>query len=391
MDINNTISKLYNNAGFMQKYGGQLYITGLIIFVFSIGITYVNVLNHTQHIKKNWSHERCNPFIIPLAGWINNTNKKTESNYKYTIDNFEFCLSSYVKTTFSYLIDTFKHMLTGLYDVFMDILNIISGVINYFMSIENSLFSILENAWGLALQATVGMQELLNKSRDSFNRIIGVVITVLYTQMLLFRMSILWMITTPIFMIFTMVTNILVDLLMTCIRFQIKIIVMWTMYIVCAIKSISACLATTGGFYTGLAAIATFASGVASDIAGTIMEAAGVAIAAIPFQEATGAAMEGAGIAMEEVGVGEETVAVGEGATATAEGIFGLSLSTSKMVGCGVNIMSKAMMVILIIAVTVQITALTVIIYLLFVCLHFVKVTLGQMNIPGQGIPGISF
>ena len=88
MSINKSISKLYNNAGFIEKYGGEVWITILILFIFGVAFTYINVLNHVNSVKKNWGHERCNPFIIPLAGWINNTNKDSESDFQYTVDNF---------------------------------------------------------------------------------------------------------------------------------------------------------------------------------------------------------------------------------------------------------------------------------------------------------------
>ena len=83
--------------------------------------------------KKNWGHERCNPFIIPLAGWINNPNKKTESDFQYTVDNFEFCLGSVVQSVFQFIADSFKFILQGLANLFQDILNILSGINNPFV------------------------------------------------------------------------------------------------------------------------------------------------------------------------------------------------------------------------------------------------------------------
>ena len=52
MNINKTISKLYNNATLMERYGGEVYITILILFIFGVAFTYVNVLNHVSSIKK---------------------------------------------------------------------------------------------------------------------------------------------------------------------------------------------------------------------------------------------------------------------------------------------------------------------------------------------------
>tara|TARA_Y100000389_G_scaffold49369_1_gene45062 strand:+ start:1194 stop:2369 length:1176 start_codon:yes stop_codon:yes gene_type:complete len=391
MDINHTISKLYNDAGFMQKYGGEFWLAGLIIFIFGVAITYVNVLNHMHSIKKNWSHERCNPFIIPLAGWINNTNKKTESNYKYTVDNFEFCLSNYIKSSFSFIVDAFKYMLQGVYDIFKDLLLIISDIINYIMSIIKSIFEALENAWGLALQATAGMQQVLNKAEDSFNRIIGFFVTVLYVKIMLFRMSILWLITTPVFMLFTVLINVFVDILLVCIAYQIKVTAMWAAYLLCGTYVISRCSSMTMAFFESLASAAGWAVSGAMGLAGAIMAGIGISLSASIVTAPAGAADEGAATGMLISSAAAAGAAAAAAAAAVAQTAYGVIQANAYTLGCILVVVRKILQIIMILATFVQFTACTVILYLMFTCMHFVKVTLGQMNIPGQGIPGLSF
>lgn len=391
MDINHTILKLYNNAGFMQKYGGEVWLAGLIIFIFGVAITYVNVLNHMHSIKKNWSHERCNPFIIPLAGWINNTNKKTESNYKYTVDNFEFCLSNYIKSSFSFIVDAFKYMLQGIYDIFKDLLLIISDIINYIMSIIKAIFDALENAWGLALQATAGMEELLNKAQDSFNRIVGFFVTVLYVKILLFRMSIMWLITTPIFMLFTVLINVFVDILLTCIAYQIKVTAMWAAYLLCGIVVITRCSSQTTSEYTADGSVTAAATGGTLAAVATAEAATAAALASNPLTAEEAAAAAAAAAATAAAAAAAEAEAAALAATSVSAQLYAGIKNTVYALGCALAVVKKLLQIITVLATFVQVTALTVILYLMFTCIHFVKVTLGQMNVPGQGIPGLSF
>ena len=391
MNINKTISKLYNNATLMERYGGQVYITVFILFIFGVAFTYINVLNHVSSIKKNWGHERCNPFIIPLAGWINNPNKKTESDFQYTVDNFEFCLGSVVKSVFQFIADSFRFLLQGIAGLFQDILNILSGIINFIMSIIASILGLLQNAWGLALQASVGLQETLNKSRDTFSRLVGFVVVVLYTKMLLFRMSIAWMITTPIFMLFSLLVQLLVELLLKCITNQAVTIYMWGKFAYCVLTTNAENALEDEAEADAAEGTTETASAATSNISGTVAETTGGVEAADPFTAAAAPASFATGVMMFIKAVASAVraaISFTSGVVAT----IGAALNAAYVaMSCSLSIMSAVMTVFRTVFFSIQIAAAIVLIYLMFLCVQFVKATLGQMNIPGQGIPGLSF
>jgi hypothetical protein len=391
MNINKTISKLYNNATLMERYGGEVYITILILFIFGVAFTYINVLNHVSSIKKNWGHERCNPFIIPLAGWINNPNKKTESDFQYTVDNFEFCLGSVVQSVFQFIADAFKFILQGIASLFQDILNILSGIINFIMSIISAILGLLQNAWGLALQGSVGLQETLNKSRDTFGRLVGFVVVVLYTKMLLFRMSIAWMITTPIFMLFSLVVQLLVELLLKCIKNQAITIYMWGKFAYCVMTTNTENAMEDNSEAMAASGTAETADAAADNISGETSEGLGASLAADPFTAAAAPAAFAAGVMMFIQAVGAAVAAMISFASGVVSAISAAISGAYVAMSCSMSIMSAVMTVFRLVFMAIQIAAAIVLIYLMFLCVQFGKVTLGQMNIPGQGIPGLSF
>lgn len=375
----------------MEKYGGQVCITILIIFIFGVAFTYVNVLNHVSSIKKNWGHERCNPFIIPLAGWINNPNKKTESDFQYTVDNFEFCLGSVVQNVFQFIADSFKFILQSKASLFQNILNILSGIINFIMSIITAIFGLLQNAWGLALQGSVGLQETLNKSRDTFGRLVGFVVVVLYTKMLLFRMSIAWMITTPIFMLFSLVVQLLVELLLKCIKNQAITMYMWGKFAYCVLTTDAENAMEIEAEIDGVEGATQVSIETADDITGGACVGEGVAdLASLLFAGLAPPAFA-CGVASFILAVADAIAAMVAFAGAIMSTVAAALSAAYVAMSCSMSIMSAVMSVFRIVYMSVQIAAAIVLLYLMFLCTQFVKVTLGQMNIPGQGIPGLSF
>ena len=392
MDIDKSINKLYDKSGLMQRYGDQVWISILLIFAFGVIFTYINVLNHMQKVKKNWATERCNPFIMPIAGWINNTDKANESDAQYTINNFEFCLGNIITNFFHYMSDGLKNVVSGLEDIFKDIGIILSGIINFLMSIISGILNLIENLWNLILQGYVASEQGLNSVRDSVSRLMGTLIVVMYTQILSFRLSIMWMITTPIFMLFTTILQVLIELLLWCVSHQLYVMWQWTTFAFCL---------------TGIS-IASLSSGIAIFL--SWLAANGAALAAwfnsmgaglfamipsllpIPIVGEINAATDlDAGVTAFLSGIGAILTAIVSGIGALASAIAaGIGIAQT-VASCIISITSVIYGIIKTLFLITSVAGLMVMLYIVYLCWAFVKQTLGQMNVPGQGIPGLSF
>ena len=69
-NIFSVIKKLYNKVGFLEKYGGSLWMTVIVILVFFIAISYYYIYNNLQPIKADWANQKCNPTVMPFASII---------------------------------------------------------------------------------------------------------------------------------------------------------------------------------------------------------------------------------------------------------------------------------------------------------------------------------
>jgi hypothetical protein len=139
MNLNENIYKLYYKNGFIEKYGGELLISILIIFITGVIFIYLQVLNNLEPIKKNWETERCNPFIIPLAGFINNTDKKNKTNNEYTSSNYNFCINNLLQSSYEFILTPFKNIIDGKVDLFNYFNIILASLINLSLSLLVSM------------------------------------------------------------------------------------------------------------------------------------------------------------------------------------------------------------------------------------------------------------
>jgi len=81
----NSIIKLYKNYKF---YGTQIIFIVLTIFeIFAIMI--LSFKRYSQYYKNNWEDLRCDPTIMPFAGFINKPDN--ESIVQYTQNNYNYC------------------------------------------------------------------------------------------------------------------------------------------------------------------------------------------------------------------------------------------------------------------------------------------------------------
>ena len=69
--INKSIGKLYSDAGYSKRYGGDIFITIALVIVLAGIFLYFHIINNLQVIRAKWSTEQCNPKYFPFVSIIN--------------------------------------------------------------------------------------------------------------------------------------------------------------------------------------------------------------------------------------------------------------------------------------------------------------------------------
>ena len=86
------LKKMYKKETYLDKYGGSVVSTGFILFIFFLIFSYFYIQINIKPIKANWNKERCQPYIIPFAGFINSDPKM--STLEFTQYNFTQCTNT---------------------------------------------------------------------------------------------------------------------------------------------------------------------------------------------------------------------------------------------------------------------------------------------------------
>jgi hypothetical protein len=173
------INKIYSKAGFLEKYGGSLWLTIILIIVFFVAISYYHVMNNIQPIKADWLNQRCNPSVIPFAGLINKPDN--QSAFDFTASNFNNCIYNILTD----IINIFLAPLYYLVNLLTEVMNLIGealqAVRQVFDSIRKAVGGVSADIMGRILNFLIPLQVILIKIRNMFHQAQGVMTAGMFT------------------------------------------------------------------------------------------------------------------------------------------------------------------------------------------------------------------
>lgn len=180
-NIYKSLDTLYNDAGFSDKYGGSLIVTGVTIIVFFLLISYFNIMINIEPIKKDWVNQRCSPGIMPFAGLINPP--PGVSIFQYTNDNFAECTQGILQKITGYFllpIDMFVKSVHGVFNMLTEALNTIRQMLNL---IRVKVGAIAEDLMGKILNIMIPLQKTFLSINDLFGKVQGILAAGIYTAL----------------------------------------------------------------------------------------------------------------------------------------------------------------------------------------------------------------
>ncbi len=172
-------NKLYKKDGYLDKYGGSVVVTAVTIFLFFIVFSYYYVQSQIEPIRQDWNNQRCNPSVMPFAGWINKPPNKTASDF--TSENFMQCTTQILSSVVSYFMQPY-YFITGIVAKIVKVLqkavDMIRFVLEYLRFQLNRMFSIVISR---IVNVMVPVRIILTKLKDTLQKTIGVAVLGLYT------------------------------------------------------------------------------------------------------------------------------------------------------------------------------------------------------------------
>lgn len=178
-DIGNTIKEIYSKKGYLDKYGGSVFLTGLAFFIFFILFSYFYVMNNLKPIKADWNNQRCSPSVIPFAGIINKPDNM--STFDFTGKNFSGCVNNILLTIsknffkpITYVISLIGNLTNELVKNVQSIREKIAGMVKNLESIDNQIMTRIFNF-------LMPIQYIFIKLKDIFRKTQGILVTSIFS------------------------------------------------------------------------------------------------------------------------------------------------------------------------------------------------------------------
>ena len=178
------INKITKKVGYLDKYGGSVVVTGIVLFIFFLIFSYFYVMNKLKPIKADWVNQRCNPAVMPFAGIINAP--PGDSKINYTADNFYQCTQTILTTIMGYFTQPINHSVAILTEFWSKIMESVNMIRHVFAFIRGKIMSIVSNIFGRVYNILVPVQIILIKFKDILAKQLGVLVSGLYTIMTLY-------------------------------------------------------------------------------------------------------------------------------------------------------------------------------------------------------------
>jgi len=176
-----TIKKMYESLSYFDMYGGSVMIFILLCFAFFVFLALFYVLAKMEPIKDDWAVQRCDPRVIPFAGFINKPDDSTV--IQYTGDNFNYCIQQILTTITGYALDPLTFITQGLEELFQAIADVINSIRTMISNIRTYIEDIATEIMQRIANIMVPVQRIVIAFRDSMQKVQGVLTTGLYTAL----------------------------------------------------------------------------------------------------------------------------------------------------------------------------------------------------------------
>lgn len=168
----NKIKNIYKNLSYFDQYGTSVIIFIVLIVILFWVYGYFNIMTNAQPIKDNWAQYRCNPKVIPFAGFINKPPDKTAT--EYTQDNFTQCIQTMLLPIVQRTSSPFDYMTKSLLSIFSVLIFTIQKMRAVFDRIRKDATRIVENIYSRMRNVLVPIQQIIIAISDSIAKMVGI-------------------------------------------------------------------------------------------------------------------------------------------------------------------------------------------------------------------------
>lgn len=174
-----TLKELYKRKGYLDKYGGSLFITLMVLLLFFLFLSYFRVMREIVPLKANWNSVRCNPYVIPFAGLINKD--PNMSSFEYTGKNFSGCVNTILLNITNDFLKPLYYVMSLLHTMSSDLTSSVQTIRTKISSVVSKVEKIDSEIMSRIFNMLVPLRYIFVKLNDTFHKIQGTIVTSIYS------------------------------------------------------------------------------------------------------------------------------------------------------------------------------------------------------------------
>lgn len=152
----------------MNGYDITLTLLILLVFVFLFIAPILSV--GIQNIQNNWVKYRCNPVVMPFAGFFGEDPTTT----------FTFCIQSMLKDFMGFLLIPLQQAINIIQSIGGGFETAINDVRKIISAIRSLATEIIQAIFGVVLNILVEIQKIIIKLKDTMSKLIGIMTSLLF-------------------------------------------------------------------------------------------------------------------------------------------------------------------------------------------------------------------
>lgn len=172
------INKMYDGLSYFDHYGGSVILFVSVTAFIGLAISYYHVKRNSQDIKDDWTNQRCNPNVIPFAGYINAPDGESAS--KYTSDNLTYCVNAIITDASEAALSPINSLVEQVASFYTDIMHSVDGIRGMIAKIRESISNIFAKLMGIIMNFVTPLQIMMLTFKDIMGKAQGVMASTLY-------------------------------------------------------------------------------------------------------------------------------------------------------------------------------------------------------------------
>ena len=179
------LNEFYKKTSYSDIHGSEIFFTIMIFGICICFLLYFWIMSKKHILKKNWIESRCDPRVLPFAGFINKEGSGLNS-IEYTIKNFQGCTNNILERISGFYLKPIHYIVKIIQSTLSQYVSIINNVRKTFLKLRNNITEIVKKIYTSIVALMLPLMELLVRVKIIFDKSVGALIAGLYTAISLY-------------------------------------------------------------------------------------------------------------------------------------------------------------------------------------------------------------